>query len=259
MHSRKSGRRPRGRWVKSANHVILEFMVSTARVIEVFSSIQGEGIYVGQPHLFVRFWDCNLACQYCDTDYKGPYREYSIQELLAQVRSRIAAEGPHHAVSLTGGEPLLWWKFLRDWLPQVKALGQRIYLETNGVLHENLAQLLRWVDIIAMDVKPPSATGDRAVWREHEQFLRAARQGAAEIFVKIVVTPQTDDREMRQSAELIAAVDRKIPLVLQPVTPWGPVQETPLQDQVDRWRREASSLLTDVRVIPQVHRILGVR
>lgn len=241
-------------------------MQATARIIEVFRSIQGEGIYVGHPHLFVRFWSCNLACHYCDTEYRGPYEEYTPERLTGRVRELLGAHGPFHAVSLTGGEPLLWAGFLRGWLPGLKAMGQTVYLETNGTLPSALEQVLPWTDIVAMDVKPPSATADRAVWAEHERFLRLAHDGVArpgarrrpEVFVKVVVTAQTLDEEVRRSADLVAAVDRQVPFVLQPVTPWGPVREGPSPEQIGRWSRLAGSALADVRVLPQVHRILGI-
>lgn len=234
-------------------------MQPTARVIELFTSIQGEGLYVGLPHLFVRFWDCNLSCHYCDTDVRGAYQEYSRQQLLEAVRNIILTEGSHHAVSLTGGEPLLWWKFLKEWLPDLKGLGQRTYLETNGALPQLLSEILPWIDIIAMDIKPPSATADRPLWREHETFLQLATKADREIFVKIVVTKETREEELCQAYDLMAKVDTSIPLVLQPVTPWGPVQDRPSQEQLERWRRKASCALANVRVIPQMHRLLGVR
>ena len=234
-------------------------MSSTARIIEVFSSIQGEGIHVGQPHLFVRFWNCNLACHYCDTDYKGPYRETTREQLCAEVGSFLREEGPFHAVSLTGGEPLLWAPFLKEWLPWLKEMGQRTYLETNGTLPDALEELLPWIDIVAMDVKPPSATADRPLWEEHARFLRIAWEAGKDLFVKVVVTPGTADAEVNRAVELVAAVDRRIPVVLQPVTPWGPVRERPSLEQLDRWSRPAGLALRDVRILPQVHRLLGVR
>ncbi len=233
--------------------------METARIIEVFPSIQGEGIYVGRPHLFVRFWNCNMACHYCDTDYRGPYQEYRSDQLLAEVRDSIQAKGPFHAVSLTGGEPLLWSKFLTGWLPRLKELGQKSYLETNGTLVSPLRELLPWIDIIAMDLKPPSATADREVWSEHDAFLRAAHDAGRKIFVKIVVTSKTEDEEVQQACRLVAAVDAQVPVVLQPVTPWGAVREPPSEQQLSRWFQWAAGALADVRILPQVHRLLGVR
>lgn len=230
----------------------------TARIIEVFASLQGEGIYVGQPHLFVRFWNCNLSCHYCDTDYRGPYLERTCPELSEELLAHLQREGPFHAVSLTGGEPLLWERFLREWLPEVKAMDQRVYLETNGTLPNPLEKLLPWIDVVAMDLKPPSATADRPVWREHEAFLRVAYRAGREVFVKIVVTPQTQAAQLQQACDLVAEVDPMIPVVLQPVTPWGKVEAPPAPEQLARWRTLAAERLSDVRIIPQVHRILGI-
>ena len=234
-------------------------MQTVARIIEVFPSLQGEGVYVGQPHLFVRFWNCNMACRYCDTDYKGPYQEYTQRQLSAEVESLLHASGPFHAVSLTGGEPLLWAPFLKEWLPQLKALGQKTYLETNGTLHKPLERLLGWIDIIAMDIKPPSATGDRGVWRENEEFLKVARASGKELFVKLVVTAATADEEVRRGVELVRSAGTEIPLVLQPATPFGEMKEGPAPEQITRWRAYASERLEDVRVVPQMHKIWGVR
>jgi len=43
--------------------------VNKANILEIFSSIQGEGIYIGYRQLFIRFSGCNLGCKYCDTDF----------------------------------------------------------------------------------------------------------------------------------------------------------------------------------------------
>lgn len=214
---------------------------------------------MGQPHLFVRFWNCNLACAYCDTDYKGPYLDYSLQELWQETSALIQSEGPFHAVSLTGGEPLLWRDFLKEFLPLLKEAGQTTYLETNGTFPGSLRQLLPWTDIVAMDIKPPSATQDRPVWESHEQFLRVAHDAGKDLFVKIVVTGATEDQELERAFQLVHSVDSRIPVVLQPVTPWGLVKEGPSADQMDCWQASARKHCADVRVIPQVHRILGVR
>ena len=237
-----------------------ETLTTTARIIEVFSSVQGEGVFVGQPHLFVRFWDCNLKCAYCDTEYRGPYTEMTRAELEGRVSELLVEQGPHEAVSLTGGEPLLWWQFLTGFLPWLRQMGQRTYLETNGTLPTALEAVLPWVDVIAMDLKPPSSTADRAVWHEHAAFLDVARRAVRppNLFVKVVVTPQTTDADIVQAAALLADADRTIPLILQPVTPCGVVTAPPVAAQLHRWIRIARARLDDVRVIPQMHKVLGL-
>ena len=41
-----------------------------ANLIEIFSSVQGEGKYVGCRQIFIRSAECNLNCAYCDTNFK---------------------------------------------------------------------------------------------------------------------------------------------------------------------------------------------
>jgi organic radical activating enzyme len=245
------------RWPGSCS--VSKTATASARVIEIFPSIQGEGLYVGLPHLFVRFWNCNMNCHYCDTDFRGPYSDYPAQQLLDEIQTQIRTAGPFHAISLTGGEPLLWTKYLQQVLPELKAQKQTIYLETNGTLTQALREIQPWVDIVAMDIKPPSATADRAYWTEHAEFLRTAIESGKEIFVKVVVTAQTVDSEIEQAVALVAGIHPAIPFILQPVTPWGGVKEKPSTEQIEQWRVVAKKQLNDVRIIPQVHRILGVR
>ena len=111
-------------------------MADTANVVEVFSSIQGEGAYVGCRQIFVRFFSCNLECAYCDTPRsidevrkcrvertagKGDFYELpnplDAKALSDIISSLETVSGLHHSMSLTGGEPLLQGRFFADWLP----------------------------------------------------------------------------------------------------------------------------------------------
>ncbi|MDD5613833.1 MAG: 7-carboxy-7-deazaguanine synthase QueE, partial [Candidatus Omnitrophica bacterium] len=75
-----------------------------AKISEIFYSVQGEGIYVGYPQIFIRFWGCNLKnCRYCDTQSKY-FKEYGIQDLKIEIE---LIKKDCHSLSITGGEPLL--------------------------------------------------------------------------------------------------------------------------------------------------------
>jgi pyruvate-formate lyase-activating enzyme len=163
----------------------------------------------------------------------------------------------HHSASLTGGEPLLHARFCEGWLPQVRALGLRVYLETNGLLPEHLERVLPQIDLIGMDVKLPSATDVNAdqVWETHRLFLERARRKQA--FVKLVVTPESTEAELDRVTELIAAVDASIPLTLQPVTPFALVTATPTPAQLLDLQARALRTLETVRVIPQTHKLIN--
>ena len=111
-------------------------MATEAKIKEIFTSIQGEGPVVGYKQLFIRFCGCNLACNYCDTDFGyNNAQSYSAQKLADYIMSEFDLT-KIHSISLTGGEPLLYSDFLNEFIPLIKSKTQvKIYLETNGTLY----------------------------------------------------------------------------------------------------------------------------
>jgi organic radical activating enzyme len=250
--------------------------MKNARVEEIFSSIQGEGPWVGQRHIFVRFMGCDIRCRYCDTpeavqreNGEGTHGFCRVQrskdsasyELvpnplsahqLTEFCSRLVVRGPScPTLSLTGGEPLLQHQFLAEWLPYVRK-EFRIYLETSGIHYRAMEDLRDMVDVVSMDFKLPSATGLAPFWDEHRKFLAALR--GKSVFVKAVATRDTLNDDILTSANIIAEIDGSVPLVIQPASGrFAPDPATLVEFQ-----NAALGILQDVRVIPQVHKVLRV-
>lgn len=220
-----------------------------ARIAEIFESVQGEGIYVGEKQVFVRFFGCNLSCGFCDTPLTE-FKEYSVGEL----KEEIAKFTGYHALSLTGGEPLLQADFLKDFLGQVRGLDAKIYLETNGTLPGELGKVVDLVDIIAMDFKLSSFSG-KEFWAEHEEFLKNAQ--GKDVFVKMAVTKSATTQEIKRAAEIIRRINANIPVVLQPN--WFEL-DSALFGKIESFKKDLKVYgLADVRILSQAHKLAGIK
>jgi organic radical activating enzyme len=247
-------------------------MSDQLHIKEIFSSIQGEGLLAGRRQIFVRLTECNLDCRYCDTDFvrsevcrletrpgSGAFRDLpqsqSLQKLSSVCSDWLAQlPGAHHSISFTGGEPLLSADILAGWFPELRKI-LPIHLETNGTMLVALQKVLPHVDFISMDMKLPSTAGcTEHLWDLHALFLREACGRV--VSVKVVVGEDTPESEIVQVCDVIAAVDPVVPLYLQPVTVEGGKVGISAA-RILRLQECAASRLPDVRVIPQMHLMLG--
>lgn len=241
-------------------------------ISEIFSSIQGEGYLAGRRQIFIRLCECNLECSYCDTDHSrhdicrvetapgsGEFRTVPqplpldyLSELIHQWCQQLP--GAHHSISVTGGEPLLNADRLGAWFARLRTL-LPIHLETNGTMHVALEQVLQHLDYISMDMKLPSTSGcTEHLWGLHADFLRTA--AAHCVSVKIVVGAASTLDEIRQVCDIINAVAPATPLFLQPLSGKDGRADIPVPHLL-RLQEAASAQLNDVRVIPQMHLMLG--
>lgn len=214
---------------------------------EIFTSIQGEGPYIGFNQLFIRFSKCNLNCIYCDTDFKTNLKEYTADEL----KNIVNTADNIHSVSLTGGEPLMDVDFLEEFLPLVN---KKIYLETNGTLFHNLEKVISFIDIISMDVKLDSVSSNGEIFDRHENFIKIAVQNKKEIFLKIVFDSNITDEEIEKSVKL--AEKYKLLIVLQPKMD-GMILNLSA-DEITRVFAKFTKKYENVRLIPQVHKFINV-
>jgi len=121
------------------------------KVNEIFYSIQGEGILVGVPSIFLRLTGCNLRCSYCDTKYAYVQgEEMSIPAILDAIKKFTCTN-----ICITGGEPLLQ----KDTVKLIETLLQKNYklcLETNGSI--SIKKLVGKKSlVISLDIKCPSS------------------------------------------------------------------------------------------------------
>ena len=235
-----------------------------APVSEIFASYQGEGIYTGQPQVFVRFVGCNLRCDYCDTPENQSLDEdqkyFSLETIVKRIKelsSKRLSGGDAsipRTVSLTGGEPLLYPNFLTKLIPEIKKLKLSVYLETNGTIPEAYEKVKKWVDVVSMDIKLPSSSKGE-YWREHKEFLKAAK---GKVFVKLVLTDKTKDEEIAKAIKLISGVSPRIPFVLQPATPVKNAGSA-APHKIHGWLQLAKQKLSDTSVLVQLQRFWGVK
>jgi organic radical activating enzyme len=245
-------------------------MVAKANVYEVFNSIQGEGPYVGTRQVFVRFQGCPLTCVYCDSKSAKPLESVhqvkcnatrslknpvSAKDLAELVESFWTPATQH--LSLTGGEPLLHTEFI---LELAQEFCRPLYLETNAMFSRDAQQLKHAVHIAACDIKLPehaATTTYDLLLREELRTIECFHNSQAYVFAKVVVLKETLSETIELVAQRLAAIDDDLLLVLQPVTPLFPAVP-PDNGQLFRLLDVAAAYLNQVRVIPQMHRLLGI-
>lgn len=222
-------------------------MTDKVKIKEIFTSIQGEGLFIGYKQLFIRFCGCNLSCNYCDTDYRTVNSsEYTVDELIDIVKKSTDC----HSVSLTGGEPLLNTGFLKEFLPQCHL---PVYLETNATLAGELGEIIDYIDYIAADIKLASCTGGNNLFSEHDRFFTVASPKT--MFAKIVFDSKITEEEIIQCCKLGAKYN--IELVLQPKFSGNipAVNNEFIEHILDVFLKKYKK----VRLIPQVHKYLKLK
>ncbi len=222
----------------------------------------------GTRAVFLRFAGCNLACSYCDTPAAGTRLDaFPVQgdagrteignpvecsELIDIVARGFECRG---LAVLTGGEPLLQISALSHVINGLKEKGFRTYLETNGTLPEAMREVRATVDFVSMDIKLPAGQKGRDLSREHRRFLEAIEEGRGA--VKIVIPGEASEGEVLAAVRLVADVRPALPVFLQPV--FRRAKPEVVGERLLHLQRAALTLLRDVRISVQMHKILGMR
>ena len=124
-------------------------------IVEIFHSVQGEGYHCGIPHVFIRFGNYNLRCEWCDTDFLS-YEERELDSIVEEVLSYNCDR-----VIFTGGEPAM--QDLATIGQRLKEHGINLSIETNGSIPVD--SIIDWICVSPKDQVYPKVaikqrTGD---------------------------------------------------------------------------------------------------
>ena len=209
------------------------------KVIEIFKSIDGEGIRTGYPVTFIRLQGCNCRCSYCDTKYSYDNYKYinmTIDEIIKEIRDYKSRR-----ITLTGGEPL-YQPEAADLIHKLLEQGFEVNIETNGSIdleeflgedsfHENL--------IITMDWKSISSNMSQHMVVSNLYNLRK------QDVLKFVVG---DDQDLDQMRDIISSKPLKCNIFVSPV--FGKIEPREIVEYI------LDNDLEDVRIQLQLHKII---
>lgn len=225
-------------------------------ISEIFGpTIQGEGVLLGKPTIFVRSGGCDFRCVWCDTGYavlpkhKDTWHKMTVMEILDKVDE--LADGTFPIITLSGGNPALQpFQYL------VSPAHQRRYnvaLETQGSKPKEWFELLNY---LILSPKPPSS--------EMEFDKNALREcimiGSHNTTLKVVVF----DEEDYKFARSIHREYPYLPMYLSTGNKYVGIDQEPktdiqgLLDQtkiISEWVLKDSNM-SNVFVTPQLHTLL---
>lgn len=239
--------------------------MTRVRVSEIFTSFEGEGVFVGKKTLFIRLSGCHLKCRWCDTKYALPLdsgTDYELNEVKDLIVKQL--QPFTYKVNFTGGEPLLQTDAVVQLADFIKThTNLRTYIESSCFDSELFSKILPYMDICKVEFKTEDSKvvddGDYDDLLSNEfRCLELAVKNNKTTYIKIVVTNSTN---LESFKNLVYNISKKIDpsyitsFVIQPS--YGIDQPTvnKLLDTYDI----VQPMFPEVRIIPQLHKEIGAR
>ena len=234
------------------------------RLSEIFTSVEGEGVYFGTKTMFVRLAGCHLKCFWCDTPYALSMKdgqEYEISEVVKMIDDNLLQNT--YKVNFTGGEPLLQHIAVYEMAKHVKHKGLLTYIESSCFDSERFKEILPSIDICKVEFK---LSDSEAVDAEHyrnllENELTCLEEAIKEkkaTYIKVVVSSQSNKKEFEELTKMIFNKIKSVDIegfIIQPV--YG--QCEPALDQLFQFYDIVYPHYKQVRIVPQLQKVIGVR
>ena len=232
------------------------------RLFEIFTSVEGEGIFYGTKTLFVRLAGCHFTCFYCDTLDALPMdsgTEYSIEEACKKIDENLKENT--FKVNFTGGEPLIQYEQVGEMAKHVQSLNIPTYLESSCFDSKKFKHVLPFIDFVKIEFKTKDA--DFVDQQHYPNLIENALEclsysitSGKKTYVKIVVSSKTDQESIKELIEKIFKITKKNDisgLILQPT--YGIAE--PSLDHLLNLYDIVYPYYKDVRVIPQLHKLIN--
>jgi 7-carboxy-7-deazaguanine synthase len=235
-----------------------------AKLSEIFTSIEGEGILFGTKTMFVRLAGCPLKCYWCDTPYALPMDsgiDYPIDEAKELISKRLQPNT--YKVNFTGGEPLVQYQVVIELAKFVRQKGLRIYLESACYDAVRFAKVLPYVDLCKVEFK----LRDSKVVNENQYYnllkneldcLKQSVRSCKTTYIKVVVTNSSNLNEFKEIVHEVFRMAKPSELAGFIIQPSYTVDE-PTLDVLFGFYDAVYPLFDQVRVVPQLHKIMGAR
>ena len=164
--------------------------------IESFGLVDGPGI-----RIVVFFNGCKLRCKYCHNPEMWIKKEnnYTPQQLVDKIKRYKPYFKHNGGVTFSGGEPLLHSKFIIETAKLLKQEDIHIALDTAGVGLGDYAEVLKYIDLVLLDIKHTTKEGYKDVTglelNEVENFINEINKQNKEVWIRQVIIPGIMDNE----------------------------------------------------------------
>lgn len=242
----------------------MQTTANRVQLSEIFTSIEGEGILIGTKTMFIRMAGCHLGCIWCDTRYALPFdsgKAYTLEHVKKMISEELRPNT--YKVNFTGGEPLLQHLAVADLAKFIKDKGLKTYLESSCFDSHRFEKVLPFIDISKIEFK---MSDSEAVDSEHHATLLINERECLDMsiawskttYIKVVVTASSSIEEFRKLLhDTFAHIQTRdlAGFIIQPSSG----MEAPSLEKLLDFYDATYPIYHNVRIIPQLHKLIGVR